>query len=622
LASWLFAGIRLPLILGAAALIAYAVFFANPYDLRVLTLCGIYALFVLGFQFVFGHAGAVSLAQATFFGIGGYITGILATRFGFPFLMTFPLSIAGPALLAVIVAAPVLKLEEHYFSLATLGIGLVVLLLAIQWTDVTGGTNGLAGIPAIELPGFVVADRRSVLWFVWGIVAVAGLLAYQVTRGLHGQAYHLMRENREAAASLGLNIAELRFSAFVLSAAYGGAAGALMAHVIHVVSPENLDLTLMVTCLTMTVIGGRTRIAGAILGATLIVYLREWFRVLENYYMIAYGTVALAVLIVAPYGLVGALERLRVLLFGRSLAAPTVVATAPLPAAAREKAVATQIPLQDALQDPLREHLQEPLLAVDDVALAFGGVKALDGVSLSCKQGEIVGLIGPNGSGKTTLLNVVSGLYSCQSGRVTFLAHDITDTPAYAIARLGVARTFQHIHLVDDLSVLDNIAVARAGIDGGGLMQAIGTFGRDRRLEAARRIALAAAERLGIAGVAMEPCGNLPYGTRRRVEVARALATGPRVLLLDEPAAGLNEQEQVDLADRIRTFGADGVTVLVVEHNLVFLAALAERLICLDRGKVIASGLPEAVRREPAVIEAYLGLDAGIPELVLAAGPS
>jgi len=322
LASWLSNGIRLPLVLGAAALIAYALFFASPYDLRMLTICGIYALLVLGFQFVFGHAGAVSLAQATFFGIGGYITGILATRFGFPFLATFPLSIAGPALLAVIIAVPVLKLEEHYFSLATLGIGLVVLLLAIQWSDVTGGTNGLAGIPAIELPGLTIADRRSVLWFVWAIVAIGCLIAYQVTRGLHGQAYHLMRENLEAASSLGLNIAELRFGAFVLSAAYGGAAGALMAHVIHVVSPENLDLALMVMCLTMTVIGGRTRIAGAILGATLIVYLREWFRVLENYYMIAYGTVALAVLIMAPYGLVGALERLRVLVFGPSQVAP------------------------------------------------------------------------------------------------------------------------------------------------------------------------------------------------------------------------------------------------------------------------------------------------------------
>ena len=599
MASWLLGGIRLPLILGAAALIAYATFFAGPYDLRILTLCGIYTLLVLGFQFVFGHAGAVSLAQATFFGVGGYVTGILATRFGLPFLTTFPLSIAGPALLAVIIAVPVLKLEEHYFSLATLGIGLVVLLLAIQWEDVTGGTNGLAGIPSVELPGFTIVDRRSVLLFVWGIVAAGCLLAYQVVRGLHGRAYHLMRENREAAASLGLNTAQLRFGAFVLSAAYGGAAGALMAHVIHVVSPENLDLTLMVTCLTMTVIGGRTRVAGAVLGACLIVYLREWFRVLENYYMIAYGTAALAALILAPYGIVGALEQLRTLVFGPSHGSPPPIVTI---------APAT-------MQVSKPAAVAEMLLTADNIALAFGGVKALDGVSLSCRQGEIVGLIGPNGSGKTTLLNVISGLYSSDSGRVTFLARDITRQPAYAIARLGIARTFQHIHLVDDLSVLDNIAVARAGIDGGGLIRAIGTIGRDRRFEAARQTAMAAADRLGIAHVAMELCGGLPYGTRRRIEVARALATAPRVLLLDEPAAGLNEQEQRDLADRIRTFGNNGITVLVVEHNLVFLAALAERLVCLDRGKVIAAGLPEVVRREPAVIEAYLGLEANVPEL-------
>jgi branched-chain amino acid transport system permease protein len=605
LASWLFQGIRLPLIVGAAALILYAVCFANLYDLRVLTLCGIYALFVLGFQFVFGHAGAVSLAQATFFGIGGYVTGILATRFGFPFPLTFPLSIAGPALLAVIIGVPVLKLEEHYFSLATLGIGLVVLLLAIQWSDVTGGTNGLSGIPPIEIAGYAVADRRSVLWFVWATVAIGCLLAHQVTRGLLGHAYHLMREDPAAASSVGLNIAELRFGAFVLSAAYGGAAGALMAHLIHVVSPENLDLTLMVTCLTMTVIGGRTQIAGAILGAGLIVYLREWFRVLENYYMIAYGTVALATLIAAPYGLVGALERLRSLLFGT-----TAVGRPPLIA---------QPLLLCAPPAPPRD--TEGLLRVDDIALAFGGVKALDGVSLSCRPGEVVGLIGPNGSGKTTLLNVISGLYSCERGKVVFLGHDITAEPAYAIARLGITRTFQHIHLAEHLSVLDNIAVARAGVDGANLLEALVMLGRDRRLDTARGLAMSAAERLGIAHVLMEPCGRLPYGTRRRVEVARALVAAPKVLLLDEPAAGLNEQEQRDLAERLRSFAADGVTVLVVEHNLVFLAALAERLICLDRGKVIASGLPDAVRREPAVIEAYLGLDPDVPELALAESP-
>jgi branched-chain amino acid transport system permease protein len=581
-------GIRLPLSVGALALGAYGLFLAQPYDMRILTIAGIYALLVIGFQFVFGHAGAVSLAQATFFGLGAYVTGILGAKLGLGFLVTFPLSCLVPAVLAAVIGASVLKLDEHYFALATLGIGLVVVLVAVQWQEITGGTNGLPGVPSIRLGDFEVAGRRPTLICVWIIVIVGALIAFQAMRGLYGRAFKVMRESHTAASCLGIDVSALRFAAFVLSAAYGGAAGALMAHVIRVVSPENLELPVMVTCLTMTVIGGRTRIAGAILGALAIVYMREEFRILENYYLIAYGAATLLVLVLAPYGLVGALERVRDRLMPNQPDLPP--AAQPL---SRGRAAAAS----DAA----------PLLVAENVRKTFGGVHALDGVSLSLADGEIVGLIGPNGSGKTTLLNVISGLYRADGGTVAFAGQDIAALPSFEIARLGIARTFQHIILCDDLTALDNIAVARTTNEKAGLWNAIRDLGPDRRLRAARGAAMSAAHMLGVAAVAMEPCGGLPYGTRRRIEVARALATAPRLLMLDEPAAGLNEEEQRDLSERVRRIAAGGVTVLVIEHNLVFLRALAQRMICLDRGRIIASGSPEAVQSDPGVIEAYLG---------------
>jgi ABC-type branched-subunit amino acid transport system ATPase component len=228
-------------------------------------------------------------------------------------------------------------------------------------------------------------------------------------------------------------------------------------------------------------------------------------------------------------------------------------------------------------------------------------------VHLELKRGEIFGLIGPNGSGKTTLLNVISGVYVPDRGRVMFTGSDITRMPPYAISRMGLARTFQNINLVGDMTALDNVAVARASLMNVGLWSSLATVGTDRSLAAAREHAMSLLDSVGAAEIAWQHCDRLPYGTKRRVEIARALAVEPNLLLLDEPAAGLNEAEQVELGARLRDYSKGGLTLFIIEHNMRFLLPLAHRMSCLDHGEIIASGTPDRIVSVPAVVEAYLG---------------
>jgi branched-chain amino acid transport system permease protein len=290
-------------------------------------------------------------------------------------------------------------------------------------------------------------------------------------------------------------------------------------------------------------------------------------------------------IVVAPWGIVGGLARLRARLFPEAPPSPPRA----VPLVARE-----------------REERGEPILEVRDLAIAFGGVRALDGVSLALERGEIFGLIGPNGSGKTTLVNCVTRIYTPQSGAIVFAGEVVTHRAPYEVARRGIARTFQSVNLVDEMSALDNVAVARAGLERSGVRRAL----RDDGLDRARGYAMGLLERLDVAQVAMQPCGGLAYGLKRRVEIARALALEPRLLLLDEPAAGLNGAEQADLARRLRALAADGLTLLIIEHNMPFLMPLAQRMACLDYGRLIASGTPAEIRVHPRVIEAYLGAGA------------
>ncbi|MGE0716256.1 MAG: ATP-binding cassette domain-containing protein [Alphaproteobacteria bacterium] len=582
---WFAEGIRLPLIFATGALVAFMLPLEAAYPVRLLTQVGIYALLGIGYQFVFGLAGAFSLGQGAFFGIGAYVAALSALQWDWTGEATLPAAVLVAALFAGAVAAPVLRLTSHYLALATLGIAQVLLVLAIGWIDLTGGSNGLAGISELMLWDHRL-DGRDGMIFVWIIVAVAGLALYQVRRSLPGLAYELLRADPYAAIAAGAPVARLRLAAFLTAAALAGLAGALQVHTIGVVSPEVFDFDVMVRCLVMVVVGGVARTSGAILGAFIVVLAPEWLHVLEGYRLLAFGLVLLLAILFAPEGLVGLAERLRQrLLPGRGM------------------------PVPPTLRAPGRSLLAttRPVLALERIAKGYGGVVALEGVTLKVARGEIFGLIGPNGSGKTTLVNVVTGLAVPDEGRVVVSGEDMTGRSPAAVARHGVARTFQTVHLHPEMSVLDNVAAARLGDLPGGFLGPLAALGTERRLRRARGEAAAILEALDLGALVSRPAGALAPALQRRVELARALARNPELVLLDEPAAGLSEPEQAHLAERLRALKTRGLAMVIVDHNLGFLLGLADRVACLDQGRLIAVGTPEQVRADPEVVKAYIG---------------
>jgi len=571
----------------------------------------------LGLSIVLGYAGQINLAQAAFFGMGAYATAVLTVKVGLGYWAAFPLSIVAAGLLGLLVSLPSLRVQSHYLGIVTLGLAISFSAVLVN-ASFTGQAVGLPGLPGPTLPGVDLNDEYNYYYLLLAAAGVLFGLAVLMMRTALGRRFQAMRDDSLAAAHMGVEVPTYRMLSFVIAACYAGVAGALYAGLIRYVSPDTFSLAIMFLLLAMVIVGGRDNLFGAALGATVLLIVREQFEDLQKYQQVAYGLLIVGMVVVAPEGLAGLLKALsrRV----RQAVPGARVTPTEADAALGEEEVsglgvdggraAATAPL--AVEMNGREHAPPagavPALEINDVSKRFKGLQALDGVSLSVAPGAIHGIVGPNGSGKTTLFNIATGVYGPTSGEIRAVGERVSGRVAYRVCRLGVARTFQALRLFGSLTVRENVMVALDRARPSAMWRyllAPWTFRaleRDLRSGADELLA-----RLSLSRVADFKATNLPYGQQRLVEIARALATRPQVLLLDEPAAGLSSAEMDDLRHLVTRIRDSGITVVLIEHNMGLVMSLCDRVTVLASGRVLAEGAPEDVTRDPSVIETYLG---------------
>lgn len=572
---------------GAAAwLLPYRL---DTYAIHVVDVMLLFAILAVGLGLVMGIAGQINLAQIAFFGLGAYVTAILTTKAGLGFWTAAALAIAATAVAGLTVGLPALRMQSHYLGIVTLGLALAF----TNWTTNAQVAGGAEGISAIPVPPMFGVDLSSpYLFYYVELIVFALALAFGlfVVRTPLGRRMRAMRDDALAAGAVGAEVPMLRMTAFLIASVYGGAAGVLYAGLIRYVAPETFSIANMFLLLAMVIIGGRQNLLGCAVGAVGLSLVRELLIDYPTYAQIGYGSIVVLTVVFAPTGLAGLPARIgAVLRRRRTTDFPTLGEFTPYPV----------VPVEGA---------DGPLLTVDGLSKRFRGVRALADVDIEVPVGQIRGIVGPNGSGKTTLFNVISGFYKPTTGRVLLAGRTVSGAGPHRLAQLGIARTFQNLRLFGDLTVADNILVAldrtRTTWIWRYLLWPVGVVRRDRELRAEAAEVLA---RFGLGGYGPLRPKALPYGIQRRVEIARAMARRPRLLLLDEPAAGLNGEEVRQLGEIVRSIRDSGVTVVVIEHNMALVMSLCEHVTVLAGGAVIADGTPSEVAVAPQVIEAYLG---------------
>jgi ABC-type branched-subunit amino acid transport system ATPase component/ABC-type branched-subunit amino acid transport system permease subunit len=587
------AGRRLPFgawgVAGFVVLLVGVPLFAPQFWVTLGNYIGLYSIVALGLVLLTGVAGQTSFGQAAFVGLGAYTTAYLTTAYGISPWINLVIGLVLTTALALFNGILTLPMKGHYLPLATIAWGLSIYYMFGN-VDFLGGHTGITGIPALNLLGLELRNERYYYYLIWAITLLALWTTSNLLNSRPGRAIRALRGQGDMAEAFGVDTVRLKIVVFVYAALLASVSGWLYAHLQRFVNPTPFYINQGIEYLFMAVVGGAGSVWGAVIGATLITLAKQVLQdVLPtllgrsgNFEMVVFGILMVVVLQRARDGVWPWLARLL-----PTRAPPPVPAALPLPL--RDRALPA-----------------DSLLEVRAARKRFGGLIAVNDLSFTIRPCEILGLIGPNGAGKSTMFNLISGALPLTSGDVVFRGESIGGRKPFAIARRGIGRTFQHVKLIPQMSVLDNVALGAYLRGEAGVLRAACKLDRKEeartRAEAARAIG-----RVGLAAHTHAAAGSLPLGKQRIVEIARALAADPLLLLLDEPAAGLRFLEKQELAALLRQLRADGMTVLLVEHDMDFVMGVTDRLVVMDFGEKLAEGLPSEIQRNPVVLEAYLG---------------
>jgi branched-chain amino acid transport system permease protein len=575
---------------GAVLLLALAPALLSPFSITLLNFIGIYALAVLGLVLLSGIGGMLSFGQAAFVGIAAYATAWLTVEADYSPWIGLAVGLVLTGLVAAILGAVTLRLGGHFLSLSTIAWGLATYFLFGN-LPMLGQYNGISGIPPISIAGYALSSSDSIYYLIWAFLIVSIVLSANLLDSREGRAVRALRGGQIMTESLGIDPFRIKLITFVIAALLSALSGWLYAHMSRFVSPAPFDVNIGILYLLMAMVGGMAHLSGAIVGAAVVTLLKnsiqDWLPVIAPG---ASGQLEVVVFSV-----------LFILLLQRARAGIVPFALRWLP-----RLQPTPPAAAGALEHRRQPERGQPILAVAGATRRFGGLVAVNDVSFELCAGEILGLIGPNGAGKTTMFNLITGALPLHQGRISFLGKDITRRAQRQIARAGIARTFQHVKLRKTMTLLDTVLLGTYGRTSCGFFA--GTLRLDRAEEArARAEAMQQLQRVGLADRAFELAGNLPLGNQRLLEIARALAADPALLVLDEPAAGLRPPEKAELARLLEALRAEGLTILLVEHDMDFVMGLVDRTVVMDFGSKLCEGTPAVVRRDPRVQEAYLG---------------